>query len=42
LFFLNFCEIAEALNKSIRILLDNDEKTKPGNITVIREKVRRI
>jgi predicted ATP-dependent endonuclease of OLD family len=38
--FLHFCEIAKALNKPIRILIDNDEKSKPGNIQTIDEKYK--
>lgn len=38
--FLHFCEIAKALNKPIRILIDNDEKTKPGNIQIIIDKYK--
>ena len=34
--FLHFCEIANLLKKPIRILLDNDERTKPGNIANIK------
>ena len=38
--FGHFCEISKALNKPIRILIDNDEKTKPGNIDVIKAKYK--